>query len=365
MNKKLIALAVAGTFAGYGAVANAATATVSGFADIIYTAVDDAAGPAAGSSAKNPNEGKFAADAEIDVIATSGAVTARVDVNLRLNGTGGVSAGGAFDANGDETLSPAEIADASDTDTDTNGASIEQAMFAWDLGAVTLIGGVFNNPIGADAEDAPDMDFTTHSVVYNILDHQTAREGNNITGVAVAGAVGPVTLTGAFLNDIQDANEENSLAFVVNYSPIAGLDLEAGFVTQDDQMDTAVPPAATTAGDVANFNVIYSIKGFTVGLDYLAPSNIIDSAYTIWGGYTHGDFNFKVRTESVAWEATGAIDHDVNTLYATYAANENLSIALEFRDGDQGAATAPGNTANAITGVAQDSVATLEFIATF
>ncbi|HED36036.1 MAG TPA: hypothetical protein ENJ08_17720 [Gammaproteobacteria bacterium] len=332
MNKKLIALAVAGTFAGYGAVASAAT--VSGFANIIYTAVDDAAGPAAGSSAKNPNEGKFGADAEIDVIATSGAVTTRVDVDLNLTGGG-------------------------------DSGTLEQAMFAWDLGAVTLIGGVFNNPIGADAEDAPDMDFTTHSVVYNILDHQTARDGNNITGVAVAGAVGPVTLTGAFLNDIQDANEENSLAFVVNYSPIAGLDLEAGFVTQDDQMNTATPPAATTAGDVANFNVIYSIKGFTVGLDYLAPSNIIDSAYTIWGGYTHGDFNFKVRTESVAWEATGAADHDVNTLYATYAANENLSIALEFRDGDQGAATAPGNTANAITGVAQDSVATLEFIATF
>ncbi|MCF6323555.1 MAG: hypothetical protein L3J89_04400 [Gammaproteobacteria bacterium] len=331
MNKKLIALAVAGAFASYGSVATAASATISGFADIIYTAADDAAGPAVGVAGKNTSEGKFAADAEIDVIATTGAVTARIDVDLDLTGVG-------------------------------DSGTLEQAMFAWDLGAVTLIGGVFNNPIGADAEDAPDMDFTTHSVVYSVLDSQTQRDGNNITGVALAGAVGPVTLTGAFLNDIGGANEENSLAFVANYSPISDLDLELGFVTQDDQV---VGAAATTAGDVANFNVTYGISGFVVGLDYLTASNVVDSAYTIWGGYTHGDFNFKLRAESVGWEATGMEDHDAITFYASYAANENLSIALEYKDGDQGATTAPGNTANAISGIAQDGLATLEFIATF
>ena len=335
MNKKLIALAVAGVFATYGSAATAASATVSGFADIIYTAVNDAAGPAAGSTAKNTAEGKFAADAEIDVIATAGAVTARVDIDLGLTAPG------------------------------SDSGTLEQAMFAWDLGAVTVIGGVFNNPIGADAEDAPDMDFTTHSVVYSILDHQTTRDGNNITGVAVAGAAGPVTLTGAFLNDIGGANEENSLAFVANYSPISDLDLEVGFVTQDDQMNTATPAAATTAGDVANFNVTYGIGGFVVGLDYLSASNIVDTAYTIWGGYTFGDFNFKVRTETVTWEATGSKDHDATTFYASYAANENLSIALEIKDGDQGLAVASGNSAHAVTGVAQDGVTTLEFIATF
>jgi len=334
MNKKLIALAVAGAFASYGAVANASSATVSGFANIVYTAADDAAGPALNSTAKNPNEGKFGADAEIDVIATTGAVTVRVDVDLNLTGGG-------------------------------DSGTLEQAMFAWDLGAVTVIGGVFNNPIGQEAEDAPDIEFTSKSVVYNILDHQTARDGNNITGVAVAGAVGPVTLTGAVLNDIQDADEENSLAFVANYSPITGLDLEVGFVTQDDQMNTATPPAATTAGDVANFNVAYNIQGFTVGLDYLSASNIVDTAYTLWGGYSFGDFSVKLRTESVSWEDTNTADHDANTLYASWQAEENLLIALELKDGDQGASTAPGNTANAVTGVAQDGTATLEFIATF
>ncbi len=344
MNKKLIALAVAGAFAGYGSAATAASATISGFADIIYTLADDANGPVAGSGGKNTTEGKFAADAEIDAVATMGAVTTRVDVDFDMASNGGSNSAAGQDS-----------------------GRIEQAFFAWDLAPVTLIGGIFNSPLGADAEDAPDMDFTTHSVVYNILDHQTVRDGYNVTGLAIAGDVGPVTLTGAFLNDHGGANEENSLALVANFSPMPDLDLELGMVTLDDQATAG--GVATTAGDWIDFNVTYSVQGFTVGLDYLSPDNVIDSAYTIWGGYTHGDFNVKLRTETVEWATpAGGVapaDHEANTLYGSYAANENLSIALEYKDGDQGAATAPGNTAHAITGVSQDDLITLEFIATF
>ncbi len=332
MNKKLIALAVAGAFASYGSVATAASVTVSGFADIIYTAVDDASDSVI-PAGKNTTEGKFGADAEVDFIATMGAVTARVDIDLNLTDPTGMSDSG----------------------------TLEQAMFAWDLGAVTLIGGVFNSPIGQEAEDAPDIEFTSKSVVSNILDHQTARDGNNITGVAVAGALGPVTLTGAFLNDIQDSNEENSLAFVANYSPIADLDLEVGFVTQADQADSSA--LMNSAEDVTNFNASYKVSGFTVGLDYLSTGKVVDSAYTLWGGYAFGDFNVKLRTESVSWKG-GASDNDANTIYASWQAESNLLIALELKDGDVGATTAAGMS-NGITGVRQDTLATLEFVATF
>lgn len=360
MNKKLIALAVAGAFASYGSAATAATANVSGFADIVYTAVDETADDSSNVVGqvknKNPNDSTFAADAEIDVVGTMGDVTARVDVDLNLTGGG-------------------------------DSGRLEQAMFAWDLGAATLIGGVFNNPLGADAEDAPDMEFTSHSIVYNILDNQTQRDGNNITGVAIAGALGPVTLTGAFLNDIGGAAEENSLAIAANYSPITGLDLELGMVTQDDQATTVAgfdgggnplaAGAAQTAGDWINFNVIYGTHGFTVGLDYLTADNILDAAYTIWGGYSFGDFSVKLRTEAAEFESNTIIaganpaDHEVNTIYGSWTATENLLIALELRDADRSVNVAPGTAAtglfanNGITGVGEGTSATLEFIATF
>ncbi len=388
MNKKLIALAVAGTFAGYGAVASAST-TVSGFTDIIYSAVNDSAAaaqpctavtPVTSTSNPSPNscgnssEGKFNADAEIDVISTVGAVTVRVDVDLQLSADSGDS------------------------------GSIEQALFAWDLGPATLIGGVFNNPIGQEAEDAPDINFTSHSVVYNILDQQTALAGNNVAGAAVAGAIGPVTLTGALLNDINQSNEENSLALVANYSPIAGLDLEAGFVTQAAQADSAarltVPTstvdAASLSGatifgsaeDVANFNVAYSIAGATVGLDYMTAGAIVDSAYTIWGGYEFGQgFAARARLENVSWDSglasgagiptiTGLSDSEAITFYFSYQATPNLLIALEVKDGDTRQTAVDGTSTsgvagaleaglNSVSGLSDGNTTTLEFIATF
>jgi len=344
MNKKLIALAVAGVISGYGTAVNAA-ATVSGFADLGYYLADEtkddsrtAAVLAGGPANKNAQDSTFYGNGEIDVVTTVGAVTTRLDVNL-------------------------------DTTTTGTSGSLEQAFFAWDMGAVTLIGGVFNNPMGADVEDKPEMEFNSNSVVYKILDNQTAgNRGNNLEGVALTGMLGPVTLTGAFLDDIGAAAEENSLALVANYTPMAGLDLELGLITQDDQMNTATPSMATTAGDVIDFNVTYSTHGATVGLDYLSASNIIDSAYTLWLGYDFGKFKAKIRTENVSFDAAGSADHEVNTIYGSYKAADNLSIALEVRDADRSvtAGTAAKLYNNdAVTGVGQGTTTTLKFTATF
>ncbi len=338
MNKKLIALAVAGVISGYGVAANAST-TVSGFVDVGYVLADETYDDSAiGGTALNGKDGTFSSKGEVDVTSTMGAVTARIDVDVDLSATG-------------------------------NGATLEQAHFAWDLGGATLIGGSFNNPMGADAQDKPDMEFNSHSVVYSILDHQTTlNDGNNVAGVAVAGAVGPVTVTGAYINDIGGAAEENSLALILNYSPVTDLDLEFGMVTQDDQMTTGATPTATTAGGVIDFNVTYKIAGATVGLDYLTADNIIDSAYTIWAGYTIGKFTGKIRTENVAFEATGSTDHEVNTFYGSYKAADNLKIALEIRDADIGAVAGGSSTlfrANAVTGVGQGTTTTVKFTATF
>jgi len=388
MNKKLITLAVAGAFTAYGAAANAAE--ISGFAVIDYNLVDDKGEkapnctPATDSSCKNSKEGKFGAEAEIDVIhKMTDNVTVRVDTDLDLY-TGGAS--NALDSNEDGTLSAAELAAATDTNSDT--VALEQAFFAWDLAPVTLIGGVFNNPIGQEAEDSADWNFVTSSTIRSALDNQTALNGNNVAGVAVSGAAGPVTITGAYLNHISGTdggNEENSLALVLNASPIAGLDLEFGLVTQES--DTDADAVADNAGDVIDFNAQYAfpmVSGLTVGLDYATFDKIADAAYNLWGLYSIPGTKFSVglRLEEFSWEAPAsgqaATDVERASFYASYKAADNLKISLEVSDGDgagclASAAAVPAGTgcnldsalAYDVTGVQTDALTKLKFIATF
>jgi len=341
MNKKLIALAVAGVISGYGAAANAAE--VSGFAVVDYTITDDGAVENKGTATEhNTTEGKFGAKGEVDFVSSPvDGVTVRVDVDLNL-----------------------------DPGSTHSGAELEQAMFAWSAtDDVTVLGGVFNNPIGHEAEDKPDMIFNDHGAVYIALDSQTELDGDNVAGVAVAGAIGPVTLTGAFLNDLNGAHEENSLALVANYSPIAGLDLELGLATQEGNAlttTTAIPGGSNTSvGDVTNFNIVYTgITDLELGLDYLMGDEVLDSAYDVWGQYTIGSSGFSVaaRMSEIEYNAAdvtkvvnGAIaaggtaqdvldamdtaglpmgDAESTAINVTYKVASNLKAALEFASTD-------------------------------
>ncbi len=333
MKKKLLSLAIVAAMAPVFA----AAADISGFGDINYTITDDATAKVAG---KSPTEGKFGANAEVDLSASpANGVTARVDVDLSLAGNGTIGANNSQGAN--------------------NSGAIEQAFFAWSATeGVTVIGGVFNDPIGAEAEDAPDRTFMSHGVVYNILDQQTSLAGDNVAGLAVAGAVGPVTLTGAVLNDLQGINEENSMALLANYSPIKGLELELGMVTQ---ASSSKNPGS--AEDVTNFNVIYSpeqVGGLTVGLDYLTAGKIVDSAYELFASYDIGHgFGVAARHENVSWAAAGDQDSKRTTLNVSYQVASNLKATLE---------SAKGNAANpmtGVTGIGKDNVTTLNLVAKF
>jgi len=327
MKKKLLPLAIAAAMApGFAS----AAADVSGFVDIIYTIADDSGQVAPATT--NSNEGKFKADGEVDFSASpTDGVTVRVDVDLALGLNGGANGSGPVNTG------PAD------------SGTIEQAFFAWGATeGVTVIGGVFNNPIGYEAEDAPDIDFTSRGYVYSTLDGQTTLAGDNIAGLAVAGVVGPATITAALLNDLGQVNDENSIAFVVNYTPIEGLDLEAGLVTQTSK-GTATA-LGTSAGDVTNFNVVYAptqVAGLTVGLDYLDADALTDSMYDLWAGYSFGAAAVKARLSD---DGTAS----ATSLYASYQVAPNLAAALEIRSDDPGTA---GSTTSDMT--------TLELIASF
>ncbi len=312
--KKALPIAVAAVM--IPGIAAAEGVAVSGFADIIYTAVD-------GSSTNTANgaggtEGKFTADGEIDFVASpADGVTVRMDVDVTAGST-----------------------------------TLEQAYFAWGaMESVTVLGGIFNNPIGYEAEDAPDIDFTSHGAVYAALDGQTALAGDNIAGVAAAVDLGVATVTVAVLNELQQTDEENSFALVVNASPVKGLDLELGFVTQASNADSSKAAAAgASVGNVTNFNAVYTgVENVMVGVDYLTGAEVLDSAYDVWAGYQMDAFGAKVRVSQLAW--ANGVDDDSVSLYLSYQAAKNLSVALENRKDDN------GTTDNTTT--------TLEFIATF
>ena len=316
MKKKALPLAVAAAMVpGF-----AAAADTSGYTDVIYTITDENAGVS-----QVANEDKFTASGEIDVSAspTDGA-TARVDVDLMLDPAGG----------GDSAV-------------------LEQAFFAWGAPAnMTVIGGVFNNPIGYEAEDRPDRTFSTRGYVYSILDGQTALHGNTAAGLPRAARVGPATATIAYLNDLGQTNEENSVAVVINYSPLQGLDLELGFATQADQTQNAA-----SAEDITDFNVVYmpsQVAGLSVGLDYLTTGKIVDAAYDLWAGYDFGNgFGVALRFSDVDYTTASAnADADATSFQVSYQIASNLSTSLEMRS-------------ESPEGSADNDDLLLEFVATF
>jgi len=312
MKKRLIAVAM---LAALPAVGFAEGAKVSGFADVTYT--------------NNNDQSVFGAAAEIDVENKMDKVSVRVDTDLTLAGNGGASG---HDDNGNPVST----------------ANIEQAYFAFAAHEkVTVLGGVFNNPIGLEKEDAPDMPAITKGQIWGILDGQTALYGNNIAGVAGAIAAGPATITLAGLNDLGGAdNEKNSFAVVVNASPVKGLDLELGYVTQEDT------DATPTAGNVMDFNAAYSVAGATLTVDYLAADNVVDSAMEFGVGYAiTPKISAYARYDAVAYEADGMDDTTSITVYGSYQLTPNLLVSAEYYSFDDGNET--------------DDVAGLEFIATF
>jgi len=299
MKKRLIAIA---TLAALPALSFAGGATVSGYVDVTYSNNDDMS--------------VFNSAAEVDIEnKLSDKVSVRVDTDLTLNGH--------------------------------TSATIEQAFFAFTAHKnITVLGGAFNNPMGLEKEDAPDMPAITKGQIWDILDGQTALEGNNVAGVAAAAAVGPATITLGVLNDIGNAdNEKNSFALVANITPVKGLDLELGYVTQED---TDITP---TAGNVLDVNAVYSIAGATISLDYLAADNVIDSAIEVGLGYAITDkIGVYGRYDVVAYEAD-IDDTTTMTLYASYQLASNLLVSAEYHSADNGTDT--------------DDSAGLEFIATF
>ncbi len=310
MKKNAIALAVAAAMVpGFAA---AADSKVSGFVDIYYTNTDK------GTSNKADDLSVFTANAEVDFASKlSDIVSVRVDVDLALAGN-----------NPDDPDPTNNIAGTTGGPKDS--AAIEQAFFAAGIAeGVTLIGGVFNNPIGWEAEDVTGRYAITPTKNYELLDTQTALWGNNIAGVAVAGDLGPVTVTGAVLNDIGlAALDKQSIALVVNATPVAGLDVELGYVTQEAQ-----------AENVTNLNATYKNAGLTLGLEYMTAEEALDTGITAMVNYMFTPaVGATVQYSSLDGDAA-TFGNDADTRLSVaglWNIADNLSVLAEYNTDDEG-----------------------------
>jgi hypothetical protein len=320
MNKKLIAIAVAGALVA----PLAAQADVSGFADVVYTATNDA---------NTAAESLFGANGEVDFTGKSGDVGVRVDLNLSDIGS---------------TNLPVST-------------GIEQAYMSAPLGPVTLWAGVFNSPLTADGYDRPDMAFSTHSAVFNVAANEATV---NLAGLAISGMAGPANYTVAFVNDpgSDGTNNTNSFAVVVNGSVMDGLNAELGYFGQSD--DTAKYTNASGAGNITDLNLQYMMDAFNVGLDYATAANIVDSVYSIDAGYDMGNgLTIALRYDAAKFASgTATDDPDATTVSIGYAMNDNMSLTLENTSGTNNDTS---GTALAATGIADGTVTTLEFLGTF
>jgi hypothetical protein len=298
MKKTIIALAVAAAMVP--ALAAAEGASVSGYTDITWTHDD--------------NTNVFAAKAEIDFRNTTGSVTTGVDLDLGLGGTAGAA------------LQHDEV-------------NVEQAFFAWSAAEnVTVIAGLFNNPIGLEKEDSIDKPTTKDSSIYHVLDAATSlHPGNNVSGLAVAYDAGVATVTVGLLNEIQVASggkDDNSIALVINASPVENLDLELGYVTMDDTAGLMVPSAL-------DINASYKMGAFGVTAEILDVDGLEDLMISL-GGSFHVSDSTSIDIEYDITDAADAAALHVGEseirLAAWHDLADNLTVGAGYNVTDNGAA---------------------------
>ncbi len=268
--------------------AGAADLKWDGFLDLTFMAIDD-----------NGSQGRFDINGELDLNAALGnKVTSRIDLDLFNSATGGDS--GVF----------------------------EQAFVAWESQkGIQFKGGVFNNPLSWEAEDAPGLYQVSHGQLYSLWDGTTALHGNNVLGVSVSAQTGLITLTGAILNDLLETPEENSFMGVVGIKPNAQTDLKVGFITQDAGLETIV-----------DINATYTQGLFMVGGEVMLPSEGVDMGLGVTGTYKFSQqATGTLRFDNVSYDGN-ADDSRSITIAASYMLEKNLAVNAELRSNNNGPA---------------------------
>lgn len=216
------------------------------------------------------------------------------------------------------------------TSTDSrDSGEIEQAYFDIPLvQSLSLTGGVMNNPLGWEREDAPDRDQISHGQIWSLLDGQTSLSGNNVEGVAFRGVLGHSALFAGLLNDLGNVANKRSMEVVFTSHPVDKLDMTAGFVTQS-KLDSN-PQSAESLLDL---NAQWHGGDYSVALEYFAGDKLINAGYALYGRYRWPSYLLSARVDQVKYLITGVPATTTYTLTAAYLIGDNLKLALEYKSG--------------------------------
>jgi len=301
--------------------ARAGDLKVSGFADVIYTVADETGDTIPPSTALNAKESKFNVTAEVDFEKEQGDVTFRMDLDFPRNtNTSGLGTAGL-------TLD-----------------EIEQAKFVYSIPGgmgLTLTGGVFNSPIGYEAQDAPDRYTTSQGQLWQLVP-------SNFAGIMLSGNAGPASVDLIFANEWRTTqNEENSFGIHASL-PLMGdmLGIDVSYLSSEN----TITGTTTNEGDENMVDVILSgmhkvapDMDLNVAIEFLTDEN--NDGLSISANLRHNSPNFP-HSVTVRWDS---VDCDVPATNPATGPGERYCSDLSGLNQIGAVSTAPATGATPTT----------------
>jgi len=203
MKKTLISIAAMMALPAVAHSAAATDVTLDGFVDMVWAVSDGT------DLGVNGDEGQFITSGELDMkTKLSGPISLRLDADL-----------GSFTTGGDS-------------------AELEQAFLNWTINnELSLKAGVFNNNLGFEKEDAPELYQITHGQLWDIWNTQTFEYGNNLQGLQFNYQFEKVNLIVGYLNDLGAVTDKNSVEIGAVIEAIENLNVTLGVITQDQNAE--------------------------------------------------------------------------------------------------------------------------------
>lgn len=219
--------------------------------------------------------------------------------------------------------------------------AVQQAFGMWKAHEMAKVQvGRFNSPLGVEAHNKPDLKTITHGLIRTeILNNQMdVADGNNIEGAAAHLMAGPAKVTVAALNDIGNVVDENSFLLNIAGSPVDGLDLGLGVITQDGDGD--VVDGVLRYGNLINFNAGYGMShgdiSWKATLDYITASEVIDNGVSLAGHlYLPHNFSVSLRYDMLQYDVAGDDTNSALTLAGMWKATDGVDLRLEYRNDDR------------------------------
>jgi hypothetical protein len=247
-------------------------------------------------------------------------------------------------------------ADLNPASSSHDSGSLEQVFLKWDINQqLSLKGGVFNNNLTFEKEDAPDLYQITHGQLWDIWNVSTAEYGNNLQGVELGYSVDKLDLMVGILNDLGDTPEKNSFKFAAGIRATKDLNITAGLITQDQNFETLIDAAIT-----------YQADKLLLAGELLLADQVIDNGIMLMANFAiNKEFSLTGRFDTVSYDVAGADNTTSFTFAGNYSISENLLTRFELRSNSDDNVPAASAAANLGIGEGDGTTARLELLAKF